>query len=139
VRVHDLWHNFASHLASNARIPPDYDALAKKYGGVSIKQPVTQNPWAVVSVKPDYSDQQKLLVAAWKLFGQERRAELLGKMSPEQKSRLRTLIERQTQQGQDWFIENAPAPSSEVNKGGIKLHFASHFLHASSQNSLTWP
>jgi len=103
-----------------ARIPPDYDALAKKYGGVSIKQTVTQNPWAVVSVEAYYSDQQKSLVAAWKLFGQERRAELLEKMSPEQKGRLRALIEHQTQWGQDWFIENAPAPSSEVNKGGIK-------------------
>ena len=61
----------------------------------------------------------KDIVAAWISFSPEHREELLAKMTPEQKHRLRTLIEQQTQKKEDWFSENAPA-SSEVNKSGVK-------------------
>lgn len=148
-----------------ARIPPDYDAVAKSLGGtttvplfdpqgrvrdvpsgdvskalasggeraIRFKAPDGKERWVRESERdaaiksggvpdaPDYSDQQKLLATTWRSFGQERRDELIAKMSPEQKSRLQSLIEQQTQQGQDWFIENAPTPSSEVNKSDIKI------------------
>lgn len=152
-----------------ARVPPDYDTLAKKFGGTKIvplfdpqgkvrdvpsgdvskalasggerairfRAPDGKERWVRESEKDaavrsggvpeasEYSDQQKLLATAWRSFSQERRADLIARMNPEQKSRLRTLIEEQTQRGQDWFIENAPTPSSEVDRGDIKtIHWS---------------
>jgi hypothetical protein len=59
-------------------------------------------------------------VTTWKSFSPEQREELLSKMTPEQKHKLRTVIEQQTQQGgQDPYADIAML-SSKANKGGIK-------------------
>jgi MgtE-like protein len=67
----------------------------------------------------DELNKQRDIVSAWKSFGPERREELLGRMSPEQKSNLQAMIERLQQSEQDPYAAIAK-PFSEVNKGRIK-------------------
>ncbi len=63
------------------------------------------------------------IVAAWKSFSPEHREELLAKMTPEQKHKLRTVIEDQTQQGEQDPYAGIAMPSSKVNKEGIRTIF----------------
>jgi hypothetical protein len=77
-------------------------------------------PWDEYREAPDDT------VTTWKSFSPERREELLAKMTPEQKHKLRAVIEQQTQRDeQDPYAEfQKPAESakriSKVNEGGIK-------------------
>jgi len=73
-----------------------------------------EGPW------DQYREAPKDTAAIWKTLGFERREELLSKMTPEQKRKLRTVIEEQAQQSeQDPYAEIA-MPISTVNRGGLK-------------------
>ena len=62
----------------------------------------------------------KDIVTTWNSFSPERREELLAKMTPEQKQKLRTVIEQQTKQGEHDPFADIAMPVSTVNKGSIK-------------------
>src|SRR5712692_4633381 len=75
-------------------------------------------PW--VGPWDQYREAPKDIVTTWKSFSSERREELLAKMTPEQKHKLRTVIEQQTQQAEQGAYADIAMPFSKVNKGGIK-------------------
>src|ERR1019366_8646289 len=67
-----------------AKLPPGYTPSSSEVDKSDTN--TTHGPWEKY--------QQKDVATAWKSFSPERREELLGKMSPEQKSKLRAMIEQ---------------------------------------------
>jgi hypothetical protein len=75
-------------------------------------------PWA--DPWDEYREAPKDIAITWKSFSPERREDLLAKMTPEQKLKLRTVIDQQTQQGQQDPYAEIAMPVSNVNESGIK-------------------
>jgi hypothetical protein len=93
------------------------DVVQQERRSVQEKHESFFRPW--VGPWDQYRRPPKDIVATWKSFSPERRDELLAKMTPEQKHKLRTVIEQQTDEPPGWeVVPETPSPS-EVNKGGI--------------------